>query len=152
MPPPHSPALIRLQSLESSPSDFGDKLVSILFEQEYALPEEHFEQDDLVWLIDYLDEVRPSSPSSAPCSSQFRLSAVSTLPAQLSRNASTNSRIYAARRRSSPNRTNSRLNAWKLNPRPPPLEGLVTYIMGPSIARRSAYYVSVFPAKPFSQR
>ena len=59
MSPPSSQALQELDRLDQPPSDFDDKLYNILYEQEYALHEESFEKDDLIWFIDYLDEVCP---------------------------------------------------------------------------------------------
>ena len=57
MSPPSSQALQELAHLDKSLSDFDDKLYGVLYGQEYALHEENFEDDDLIWLVDYLDEV-----------------------------------------------------------------------------------------------
>ena len=57
MSPPSSQALQELDRLDKSSSDFDDKLHDVLYGQEYALHEKNFEDGDLVWLIDYLDEV-----------------------------------------------------------------------------------------------
>lgn len=57
MSPPSSQALQELDRLDKSSSDFDDKFRDVLYRQEYALHEENFEDGDLVWLIDYLDEV-----------------------------------------------------------------------------------------------
>ena len=56
--PPNSQALQELDRLDKSSSDFDAKLRDILYGQEYALHEADFEHNGLVWLIDYLDEVR----------------------------------------------------------------------------------------------
>ena len=61
MSSPDSPALQTLHRLDRSSSNFSDQLHDILYEQEYALHEESLEHDDLVWLIDYLDEVCPDA-------------------------------------------------------------------------------------------
>ena len=58
MSPPSSQTLQELGRLDKSSSDFDDKLHDVLYEKEYAIHEGDFEDDDLIWLIDYLDEVR----------------------------------------------------------------------------------------------
>ena len=61
MSSPTSPAIQSLLRLDRSSTNFGDQLHDVLYEQEYALHEENFKHDDLVWLVDYLDEVRPGA-------------------------------------------------------------------------------------------
>ena len=56
---PTSPALRELDLLDRSSPDFHDQLCRILHGEEYVQREKNLEQDDdLVWLIDFLDEVR----------------------------------------------------------------------------------------------
>ena len=62
-----SPTLQQLRCLDKSSSDFHDKLYNVLCGEEYAQCEQTLEGGDLVWLVDYLDEVRrhvtpPHSP------------------------------------------------------------------------------------------
>jgi hypothetical protein len=58
MSPPSLSSLQELDRLDRSSPDYGDQLYGVLCEQEYVQCEEILEHDDLVWLIDYLDEVR----------------------------------------------------------------------------------------------
>ena len=67
MYPPSSPALQRLHRLDGSSPDFHDQLQNAIRGEEYVQCEQNLEGDDLVWLVDYLDEVRrhvalPHSP------------------------------------------------------------------------------------------
>ena len=57
MSPARSLALEKLSRLDKTSSDFDDKLCNTLYLQEYSQHEKNFREDDLVWLIDYLDEV-----------------------------------------------------------------------------------------------
>ena len=57
MPPPNSPTLTRLHRLDKSSVDFGSQLHDIISGNEYVQCEKNLEHGDLVWLIDYLDEV-----------------------------------------------------------------------------------------------
>ena len=57
VPPPSSQALQTIDRLDKSSSNFDGELCDLLYGQEYALHEANFQHDDLVWLIDYLDEV-----------------------------------------------------------------------------------------------
>ena len=73
MPPPGPPALQLLHQLDSSSSQFPDELCNILYGEEYlkcVYGEERREErrkpilqdDDLMWLVDYLDTVRRHIP------------------------------------------------------------------------------------------
>jgi len=71
MSSPSSLALQRLHRLDRSSSDFHDQLCDALYGREYVQCEQTLQDDDLVWLIDYLDEVRrhiafPHSPFKRP--------------------------------------------------------------------------------------
>ena len=64
---PGSPALQQLHRLNKSSSDFHDQLCKVLYEPEYVRCGQNLKVDELVWLIDYLEEVRrhivpPRSP------------------------------------------------------------------------------------------
>ena len=64
---PRSPALQQLHRLNKSSSDFHDQLRKVLYESEYGQRGRILEDEDWVWLIDYMDKVRrhvalPRSP------------------------------------------------------------------------------------------
>ena len=97
MSPPSSQALQELDRLDTSLSDFDDKLHNILYEQEYALHEASFEKDDLVWFIDYLDEVRRNiAPLFRSPLKPRRLSVAPIFPPQLPGSVFANSEAYVA--------------------------------------------------------
>ena len=56
---PNPPILQPLHLLDESSPDFDRQLHDILYEHEYAQCAGHLRHDDLVWLVDYLDKVRP---------------------------------------------------------------------------------------------
>ena len=58
MPSPNFPALQRLHQLDKSSPDFPDKLCNVLYGEEYTKCVLILQGDDLVWLVDYLDQVR----------------------------------------------------------------------------------------------
>ena len=58
MSSPNTPALQLLHSLDRSSSKFHDQLGNILYGEEYQRCASNLQGDDLVWLVDYLDEVR----------------------------------------------------------------------------------------------
>jgi len=67
MASPSHPVLQRLDGLKRSSSDFHDQLSNVLYAEEYKQYVSDLRGDDLVWLVDYLDEVRcrlalPHSP------------------------------------------------------------------------------------------
>ena len=139
MPPPSSQALQELDRLDKSSSDFDAKFHNILYGKEYALNEKNFEKDDLVWLIDYLDEVRRDIAAlfRSPLK-PHRLSIVPVFPPQLLGSAFASSEAYVAPGQYSRRRTPSSLNFSKLTPYPSPPEVSVTCITGPSTVRGSA--------------
>ena len=113
MSPPSSQALQELDRLDKASSDFDNKLRDVLYGQEYALHEEHFEDDDLVWLIDYLDEVcRCVAALFTRRSNQRRPSEsiAPTFPLKLPGSVVASSEVYVAPRQSSRRRTSFRLN------------------------------------------
>ena len=93
---PSSPALRRLHHLDRSSPDFCDQLHDVLSEQEYAPNQKSFEQNDLVWIIDYLDEVRHGVFHLRSPLTVGRPSTISILPPQLPASAYVNSEAYAA--------------------------------------------------------
>lgn len=96
MSSPNSPALQRLHRLDRSSPDFCDQLRGVLYEQEYVLHEKSFEQNDLEWLIDYLDEVHHDVTLLHSPLKPDRFSTASILPPQLPASAYVNSEVYAA--------------------------------------------------------
>jgi len=67
MPPSSSSTLQQLHRLERSSPNFHDQLCNVLYGEEYVKCVSSIKGDDLVWLVDYLDEVRrrvalPHSP------------------------------------------------------------------------------------------
>jgi len=70
MPSPGPQALRRLRHLNTSSSDFHDRLCNVLYGEEYQRCVQNLQGDDLVWLVGYLDKVRrhvalPHSPFKA---------------------------------------------------------------------------------------
>ena len=64
MSPPNSPVLQQLHNLNRSSPDFNDQLSNVLYGEEYQKCVPNLQGEDLVWLVDYLDEVcRNISPS-----------------------------------------------------------------------------------------
>jgi hypothetical protein len=59
MPSPNSPVLQQLDRLNGSLSRFHDQLYDLLYGEEYVQCVRDLQGDDLVWLVDYLDRVRP---------------------------------------------------------------------------------------------
>ena len=52
------PVLQRLGGLNTSATDFHHQLDNILHGEEYARCVENLQGDDLMWLVDFLDNVR----------------------------------------------------------------------------------------------
>ena len=64
---PSPPALRKLQSLHPSSSKFQDQLNDLLRGEDYQECVPNLEGDDLVWLVEYLDEVcRPIALPDSP--------------------------------------------------------------------------------------
>lgn len=63
---PDSPTLQKLHYLGRSSSGFGDKLVNLLYGEEYKQCVPTLQGDDLVWLVDYLDKVHPCATVPNP--------------------------------------------------------------------------------------
>ncbi|KAF9642915.1 hypothetical protein BDM02DRAFT_1816935 [Thelephora ganbajun] len=55
MASPSSPALRRLHRLDASSPNFHDQLNNVLYGEEYVQCVSDLMNDDLVWLVDYLD-------------------------------------------------------------------------------------------------
>jgi len=61
------PPLQRLRRLDRSSPGFHDQALNVLYEEEYRECVPNLQHDDLVWLVEYLNEVRrhtvlPHSP------------------------------------------------------------------------------------------
>jgi hypothetical protein len=54
----HHLPLQQLRRLDRSSSEFGDELNNIICGEEYQECVPNLQDDDLVWLVDYLDMVR----------------------------------------------------------------------------------------------
>ena len=68
------PALQRLRNLDRSSSEFQDQVCNLLYEEEYQKCLPGLQGDDLVWLVEYLNEVRRRFPP--PSLAPLRLSQV----------------------------------------------------------------------------
>ena len=90
----HHP-LQQLRRLDQSSSEFPDQVSSILYGKEYRQWVPNLQSDDLVWFVDYLDEVRRVCRSLARRSSPHRFSMFSILPVPLSESACASSETYA---------------------------------------------------------
>jgi len=67
MTSPNLPGLQRLRNLDRSSPEYHSQLSKVLYGEEYQRCVQNLQHDDMVWLIDYLDEVRrpmvlPHSP------------------------------------------------------------------------------------------
>jgi len=58
MSSPSLPTLRQLRRLDQSSPDFQDKLCNILYGKDYVECAPNLRGDDVVWLVDYLNEVR----------------------------------------------------------------------------------------------
>jgi len=105
--PPALQPLQRLHHLDRVSSDFHDQLHVVLSEERYAECEQRLDDDDLMWLLKYLDEVRPQIALPALRSNWCRLSTTLIIPVRLTRNANTNSEAYAGRGRNFRHHTRS---------------------------------------------
>ena len=88
--------LQQLRRLERSSSGFHDQLSNILYGGEYTRCVEGLQGDNLVWLVDYLDEVSCCVALLRLYSSQRRPSIFSILPVPVSGNVFENSAAYVA--------------------------------------------------------
>lgn len=52
------PVLQKFHSLDRSSPDFHDQLIDVLYGEEDMQSVPNLDNDDLVWLVDYLDNVR----------------------------------------------------------------------------------------------
>ena len=67
MAAPSSPALEKFQNLHASSSELQDQLNDLLRGEDYQECVPNLEGDDLVWLVEYLDEVcRPIALPDSP--------------------------------------------------------------------------------------
>ena len=90
------PFLQQLRHLDRSWPGFPNQLNDVLCEGEYREYASNLQADDLVWLIEYLDEVRHCvAISHPPLKLVCRLSMLLTLPAPVSISACASSGAYA---------------------------------------------------------
>ena len=95
-----SPNLLQqLHHLDRYSSGFHDQLSNILYREGYKQDVEGLQNDGLVWLVNYLDEVRCCVSLPHLCLSQHRLSISSILPVPLSENVYAKLEAYVAARR-----------------------------------------------------
>lgn len=62
MSSPSPPTLRQLHHLDRSSSEFRDQLSNVLYGEEYRQCVQNLQGDHLMWLVDYLDEVRCCVP------------------------------------------------------------------------------------------
>ena len=58
MPSPNSPVLQQLDRFDGSLPGFHNQLYGLLYGEEYVQCVRNLQEDDLVWLVNYLDRVR----------------------------------------------------------------------------------------------
>ena len=58
MASPSSPVLQQLDCLDRASPEFHDQFTNVLYGREYMQCVSNLQDDDLVWLVDYLGEVR----------------------------------------------------------------------------------------------
>ena len=63
---PVSPVLQELHGLDGSSPDFSDQLNNLLCREDYLSCEKDIDDNDVMWLVDYLDTV--CSRTTVPCS------------------------------------------------------------------------------------
>lgn len=68
MSSPRSPALEQLRYLDRSSPDFRDQLSNVLYGEEYQQCVQNLQDDDSLWLVDYLDKVRQHVAQASPLS------------------------------------------------------------------------------------
>jgi len=68
MPSPGPQLLQRFHGLERSSPHFYDQLTNILYGEEYMRHVSDLQDDDIRWLVDYLDEARSTSRHRSPLS------------------------------------------------------------------------------------
>ena len=105
MPSNSSAVSQELRRLDVSSPDFQNQLNGTLSGEGFTERVVGLARNDLVWAVDYLDEVRHSIPLPYSRSPQRRFSIVSTLLAPFRESVYTNSEAYVALRRYSPHPT-----------------------------------------------
>ena len=116
MSSPCSPALQKLDLLNRPSPDFHDQLNNILHGEDYRQCALNLQGDDLVWLVDYLDEVRRHVDLPHSTLSQRRHSTVSIPQVLFPRSVYVNSEAYVAIEGYSQRRTLVRLTSSALVP------------------------------------
>ena len=144
MPPPDSLVLQQLDRLDGSSPEFRDQLCNILYGKEYVQCTRDLQDDDLMWLVDYLDRVCRHVALPTPRSSQRRFSVISIPPLSLPESASASSEAYAVPRGYSQHRTSFRLTSLILVPSRSPREAMVICTREPLVVRGFASNVFGF--------
>ena len=152
MASPNSPALQKLNNLDTSSPNFQDQLCNTLYGKEYTDCVQGLEGGDPTWLVNYLDKVRPESPSLTRYSCQRRLSTFSNLPASLLGSVCANSGACAARCGLSQHPTRSHPTSWTFIPSRLRLEVLAMYTMGRSMVHRFVSNASGFTYRIIRRR
>ena len=92
---PNHPTLQKLNTLDKSLSEFHDQLSNVLYGEEYARCMKDLRDDELVWLIDFLDDVCSVLSLLAPRLTWRRPLMVSPLLVPLSERLYANSAVCA---------------------------------------------------------
>ena len=146
------PLLQQFRRLNTSSSEFPDQASNILSGEEYRECVPNLQSDDLVWFVNYLDEVRRMRHSFAHRSSHHRLSMFSILPVPLSESAYARSETYAVPEQYCRPRTSFRLrfsiSVLSLLPR----EVLGISMKGPSTVQRFASSASGYTQTTVSRK
>lgn len=147
MSSPVPPALQGLRHLNGSSPTFHDQLASVLYGEEYRQCVQTIQGDDLVWLVDYLDNVRRRAALLALRSSRCRLSMVSITPVVPPGSVYANSEVSVALGRCSRRRIRFRYTSSMSNANLSPLEVMVMCIMRSSVVQGFASNVYVYTLK-----
>jgi len=137
MAAPSSPVLQTFPSLDAPLPGLQNQLNNTLRGEEYQQCVSTLQDDDLVWLVDYLDKVCHHVVRLDLHSSNCRFFLVSTLPVRLPRSVYMNSVQYAALRGYSQDRTIFRLTFSILIPTKSSLMNVIC-MRGPTMAQRFA--------------
>jgi hypothetical protein len=98
MPPPNSSVLQEFDRLSRSSHDFPNQLSDLLYADEYAECVPGLHEDDLKWLVEYLDQVchHIALLHSPPIVSRYRFSELSIPPVAFSGSPCVSLEKYAA--------------------------------------------------------
>lgn len=128
---PSSPVLRELQRLTYSSPNFHNKLRNALYGKEYKQCLPNLGDDDLAWLVEYLDNVRSYPTVSTLNSGYYRPSMSLNLRVSLSGNVYTNSEEFVVLGQYSQHPMRFHPIFWKFNPNRSLPEILVMCTRGP---------------------